>query len=216
MRNRLYQTALKMIARQGYQSTTLRDLAAAARVSPGLFYKYFPSKRAVVLALYDDLSATYASGCARLPPGPWRSRFLFALRSSLAVLATQRRAIRALVPTLIQAPEASGEGLFSSGTAFSRNRVQAVFAAAVSGASDAPEQATAGALGRVLYLVHLAVLLFWTLDQSPRQRATSGLLDLLERLAPVASLALRLPSTRRTVLALDLCCCEALIGGEAP
>ena len=33
----------------------------------------------------------------------------------------------------------------------------------------------AAALGRLLYLVHLAVLLWWLLDKSPRQRATTGL-----------------------------------------
>ena len=46
-------------------------------------------------------------------------------------------------------------------------------------AADAPKRPLAEALGRLLYLVHLAVLLWWLLDKSPRQRATTGLVALL-------------------------------------
>ena len=56
-RARLYATAVKLIAANGYAATTLRDVAREAGVSAGLLYKYFPSKRAVVLELYDELSA---------------------------------------------------------------------------------------------------------------------------------------------------------------
>src|SRR3954451_22179431 len=59
-RRRLYDLAVRMIASRGYEATTLRDIAKRAGVSPGLLYRYFPSKRAVVLALYDDLSTEYA------------------------------------------------------------------------------------------------------------------------------------------------------------
>ena len=44
--------------------------------------------------------------------------------------------------------------------------------------SDAPKQPLAAALGRLLYLVHLAVLLWWLLDKSSNQRATAALVSL--------------------------------------
>ena len=59
-RDRLYTTALRLIAARGYEATTLRDIASDANVSVGLLYRYFPSKQAVVLALYDELSADYS------------------------------------------------------------------------------------------------------------------------------------------------------------
>ena len=46
---------MRLIAERGYDATTLRDVAERAGVSAGLLYRYFPSKRAVVLALYDEL-----------------------------------------------------------------------------------------------------------------------------------------------------------------
>src|SRR5947209_16857554 len=68
-RKRLYTTAIKLIASRGYEATTLRDIAKKADVSVGLLYRYFPSKRAVVLALYDDLSGAYAARASEMSGG---------------------------------------------------------------------------------------------------------------------------------------------------
>ena len=38
-----------------------------------------------------------------------------------------------------------------------------------------------GALGRLLSLLHLAVILWWLLDKSPAQRATEGLVSLFRQ-----------------------------------
>ena len=208
-RDRLYATAMQLIAARGYEATTLRDIAKEAGVSVGLLYRYFPSKQAVVLALYDDLSSDYARKAAEMPPGRWRERFIFALSTSLDVLKPHRLALRALTPVLVGDPE---EGIFSSTTAFSRLRVQQVFEHAVVGSSDAPKQPLAEALGRLLYLVHLAVLLWWLLDKSPHQRATSALVSLTRQLLPSAALSLHVSPVRRFVIAVDELVREGLFG----
>src|SRR6266404_7633048 len=69
----LYNTALALIAERGYEATTLRDVADRAGVSVGLPYRYFPSKRAVVLALYDELSAEYVARAVNVDGGKWRN-----------------------------------------------------------------------------------------------------------------------------------------------
>lgn len=211
-RDRLYATALTLIAARGYEATTLRDIASEAGVSVGLLYRYFSSKQAIVLALYDDLSAEYERRAARLAGSRWRERFLEALRLSLAVLGPHRPALRALAPVLVGDPE---HGIFAPATAFSRRRVQGVFEAAVLGAADAPKGPLGEALGRLLYLVHLAVLLWWLLDRSPKQRATTGLLALMAQLLPSAALALRLPSVRRFAAGVDVLVREGLAGEAA-
>jgi AcrR family transcriptional regulator len=208
-RDRLYATALRSIAERGYEATTLRDIAKAAGVSVGLLYRYFPSKHAVVLALYDDLSSEYARRASEMPPGRWRDRFIFALNTSLRVIKPHQVALRALTPVLVSDP---AESVFSASTAFSRLRVQRVFEAAVIGSSDAPKQPLAEALGRLLYLVHLAVLLWWLLDKSSNQRATSALVSLAQGLLPSAALTLRLPPVRRFVISVDELIREALLG----
>jgi AcrR family transcriptional regulator len=206
-KNRLYAIAVKRIAKRGYESTTLRDVAKEAGVSVGLLYRYFPSKRAVIIALYDELSADYARQALAMPAGKWRDRFVFALRTSLSVLEPHRVALRGLVPVLVGDPD---EGVFARNAAFSRVRVQRVFEEAVVGATDAPTHTLAEAIGRLLYLVHLAVLLWWLLDKSSRQRATTALVSLFEQVLPSAGIALRLPPVRRFLISADELLREAL------
>jgi AcrR family transcriptional regulator len=208
-RDRLYATATQLIAARGYEATTLRDIAKQAGVSVGLLYRYFPSKQAVVIALYDELSSAYARQASSMPPGRWRDRFLFALKTSLDVLEPHQMALRALTPVMVGDPE---EGIFSASTAFSRLRVQRVFEQVVTESSDAPKQPLGEALGRLLYLVHLAVLLWWLLDKSRNQRATAALVSLTQQLLPSAGLALRVPPVRKFVISVDELVREALFG----
>jgi AcrR family transcriptional regulator len=211
-RRRLYETAIGLIARQGYETATLRDVAKAAGVSVGLLYRYFPSKRAILLELYEELSAEYARQAADMRPGKWRDRFVFALRTSLAVLAPHRTALRALTPVLV----GGEEGLFSGSTAFSRARVQRVFEEAVTGSSDAPPARLAAPLGRLLYLLHLSVLLWWLLDKSQNQRATAALVRLIGQLLPSIAVTLRFPPVRRFVTSVDELIQDGLFGSPAP
>ena len=211
-KERLYAIALRLIAERGYEATTLRDIAAEANVSVGLLYRYFPNKQAVVVALYDELSTDFVGQASEMPAGKWRDRFSFALQTSLRALKPHRLPLRALAPILVGDPN---DGVFAPRTAFSRQRVQHVFEEAVTGATDAPSAPLAAALGRLLYLVHLAVLLWWLLDKTTNQRATSALVSLSERILPSASLTLRLPSVRRFVLGIDELIREGLFGSPA-
>jgi AcrR family transcriptional regulator len=167
-RERLYETAIRMISGRGYEATTLREIAKEAGVSVGLLYRYFPSKQAAIIALYDEL----------------------ALEMSLRVLQPHRTTLRALIPILVGDPD---DGVFAASTAFSRLRVQQVFEDAAANSADPPTPVLAAALGRLLYLAHLAVLLWWLLDKTPKQRATEVLVGLTKQLLPSAALALRLP-----------------------
>jgi AcrR family transcriptional regulator len=179
-----------MISGRGYEATTLREIAKEAGVSVGQLYRYFPSKQAAIIALYDELSQEFARQTAGMKPGRWRDRFQFALETSLRVLQPHRTTLRALIPILVGDPD---DGVFAASTAFSRLRVQQVFEDAVANSADPPTPLLAAALGRLLYLAHLAVLLWWLLDKTPKQRATEVLVGLTKQLLPSAALALRLP-----------------------
>jgi AcrR family transcriptional regulator len=206
-KDRLYAIAIKRFGKHSYESTTLRDVATEAGVSVGLLYRYFPSKRAVITAFYEELSAKYASQALEMPHGKWRDRFIFALRTSLEVLEPHRIALRGLIAVLVGDSE---EGVFAQSAAFSRVRVQRVFEEAVVGSTDAPARALSEAIGRLLYLVHLAVLLWWLLDKSSKQRATAALVSLFQQVLPSVGLTLRLRPVRRFVISADELLREAL------
>lgn len=208
----LYAAATSLIAERGYAQTTMRAVAEKAGVSPGLLYRYFPSKQAVVLALYDRLSAEFVERARAMRAGAWRQRFLFALETSMDVLGPHRDTLAGLTAVLVGDPE---DGLFAPGTAFSRRRVQGVFVEAVKKARDAPGKARdAEALGRVLYLAHLGVILWWLLDRSRAQRTTHALVGLIKRGARVLALGLRLPGAWRGVRILDDLARDGLFAGD--
>jgi AcrR family transcriptional regulator len=208
MRERLYETAIRLISKHGYEATTLRAVADSAGVSVGLLYKYFPNKRAIVVELYDRLSAEFVSRVGEAKSGKWRDRFLFALKTSFDVLGPHRSTLAALIPVLVGDPD---EGVFAESAASSRLRVEKIFHAAVTGATDVPAPKVAAALGRLLYLLHLSVILWWLLDRSPKQRATQGLIALLQRILPSAALALRFPPIPSFVISGDALLRDALL-----
>ena len=147
-----------------------------------------------------------------MPPGRWRDRYVFALELSLQVLGPHRTTLRALAPLLVGDAE---EGGFAHSTAFSRQRVQAVFREAVVGATDAPRRPLAESLGP-LYLSHLGIVLWWLLDRSPGQRATRALVALIRQMLPSAALTLRLPPVRGFVQSAATLVQEGLLGSDQP
>ena len=48
-RARILRAALKLFARQGYDRTTTKDLANSAKVAEGTLFRYFPSKKAILI-----------------------------------------------------------------------------------------------------------------------------------------------------------------------
>jgi AcrR family transcriptional regulator len=62
----LREHALRLFREQGYQATTVEQIAGAADVSPSTFFRYFPTKEDVVLQ--DDMDVRVIEAFARQPP----------------------------------------------------------------------------------------------------------------------------------------------------
>lgn len=84
--------ALSVFSRHGYESATVRDIAVEARVSAGLLYHYFPSKQAVLQALFERsatlvMQAFHEVATVRRP----RARLAALLRTSARLVREHER-----------------------------------------------------------------------------------------------------------------------------
>lgn len=69
-RKRIFDEALELFKRDGYEQTTMEAIAEAAEVSPSTLYRYFPSKDLVLLesmTYYLDFSEEFSQFSASLP-----------------------------------------------------------------------------------------------------------------------------------------------------
>jgi len=84
----LREHALRLFREQGYQATTVEQIAAAAEVSPSTFFRYFPTKEDVVLR--DDMDDRILESLARQPTSMTPiSAFRAAMRETLASLTEE-------------------------------------------------------------------------------------------------------------------------------
>ena len=77
--------ALRLFREQGYDATTVEQIAEAAEVSPSTFFRYFPTKEDVVLQ--DDLDLVWMDAFRAQP-------------RDLGPIAAMRAAVRAAFPDL--------------------------------------------------------------------------------------------------------------------
>lgn len=80
----LIDAAVELCGRQGYDHTTVEQIAAVADVSPRTFSRYFPTKDSVALALVDEILDHAAVQLDRQPP---EFNHLEALRRSYLAIA---------------------------------------------------------------------------------------------------------------------------------
>jgi AcrR family transcriptional regulator len=68
MRAAIQRTALRLFREQGYEATSISQIAAAAEVSESSFFRYFPTKEDVIR--WDELDPQIIEAFKRQPAGP--------------------------------------------------------------------------------------------------------------------------------------------------
>jgi AcrR family transcriptional regulator len=68
VRDELSEAALKLVAFQGFEETTIDQMAAAAGVSRRTFFRYFQSKEDVIIEFLSDLGRKLSTALQSRPP----------------------------------------------------------------------------------------------------------------------------------------------------
>ena len=90
-RQALHEAALKLFAAQGYDTTTIDDIAARAGVSTRTFFRYFPTKESVLFVQERRWGESFAEAFTRQPA---TTNDVDALRETFIELAAQQTRTR--------------------------------------------------------------------------------------------------------------------------
>jgi AcrR family transcriptional regulator len=186
-RQRLLESALHLFGSRGYEQTTMRDIAAEAGYSPGLTYRYFASKEELVLVLYQNLAEELDDYTRGLPPTSLPERFHSAVAKQLTLMLPHREALGALFGTALN--PRSQAGVFSENTLGIRRQSRRIYLRIIQEAKEVPRESQREDLATILYGAHLAMVLFWLIDQSNKAWRTRLLLaflrDMLKLIQPL-------------------------------
>lgn len=171
-RSRILNTALDLFRRQGFDQTTMREIAAEAGVSLGNAYYYFDSKEALVMAFYERASGEMWPRIeqALATAKDLEERLAAVLSVKFEYFAPNRGFLGALFRHA--ADPRNPLSPFSEQTRAIRERDWQYFGKAFEGARmEMPKDLTPH-LPKLLWLYQMGLILFWIYDPSSNQRRT--------------------------------------------
>lgn len=175
---RILNAALELFRHEGFESSTMREIAQKAGVATGAAYYYYPSKDAIVMDFYRR-------SCAEMQPkieGALRGvdglevRLRELIRVKLAHFEPNRSVLRALLRN--GADPMHPLSPFSAETKEIREIDIAWFGRILEGCGVRIPRDLAPHLPGLLWFFQMGVILFWVIDNSPQQERTTRLLTL--------------------------------------
>ena len=203
-REKILEAALELFRKKGFAETSMREVAAQARVATGLAYYYFASKDTIVHAFYqrakDDLGP--------LLEGAQKGRKLDARLTAIITVKFRyfepnRKFLGALMGHA--ADPANPLSPFAPESRAVREQDLAQFARALAETDTSVPDDMILHMPKILWMYQMGLILFWIYDRSEGQTRTMRLLEasvkMVSALIKLGSLPLLKPA-RRTVLEL--------------
>lgn len=184
--------ASELFRRQGYQKTTIREIARESGLGLGAVYYYIRSKEELVLLFYERINGEIETAFREQPPAkiglpemlgrflrlkidrltPYRDLLTVVMKEAIDPASPLCPLNPAAAPTL-----SASLGLF-------REMVETAGAA---------KGAEIDQMVRALWMAHMAVLMYWLHDRSDGFRATDRAIDTLGALVLWSGRAARIP-----------------------
>ncbi len=176
-RRKLFEVALAMISKKGFDATTMRDIAAEADVAQGAAYYYFDSKESIVYEYYKMSQDEHERTMSAFLPTEKRfeQRLHRAVTSKIEQAMPYKNMARALYR--IAADPESPLSPFSAESKEIRLQALSIFTDVVEGSRDDFHPEIRKILPRLLWLYLMGIILFWIYDESKNSAKTFALID---------------------------------------
>ncbi len=197
-------TALSLFREQGFDQTTMRQIAAACGVALGAAYYYFRSKEELVMAFYERAQTELSPALEQVLAA---RRLEERLRQLLRLKFDYFRPYRSLLWALSRHTDPLDPlSPFSDATKSVRERDIQGFERLID-TVRAPADLRQH-LPRILWMYQMGILLFWIYDRSADQKRTQVLVEktlgMVVLLIKLSSLPLMRPIRRRAVELVDM------------
>lgn len=190
----IFETALALFRRKGFDETTMRDVAQEAGAALGAAYYYFPSKEAIVSEYYDYVQTTHQQRCETVfeQSRNLKARLTFIIHAKLDILAEDRKLLVALFR--YGADPDHSLSWFGPGTARHRATCLRLYARALE-KEDLPSDLQL-ILPLALWALDMGLLLYFLFDKSAGQSRTRKLAEGAMELVAHAQKLVRFPLLR--------------------
>jgi AcrR family transcriptional regulator len=205
-RDHIFASALDLFREQGFDTTTMQQVAARAEVAKSAAYYYFPSKEAIIQAYYETIQAEQERLCgeAFARHRALKPRLAAALHSKFD-LAKDDRNLLGVVFRYTGEP-AHPLSCLGGGTAGIRRRSIQIFRNAIADSDAKLPRDLLELLPLALWALQMGLLVMFLYDSSPNQHRTrrmaDGSLDLTLKLLSLAKLAVLKPVRTRILTLL--------------
>jgi AcrR family transcriptional regulator len=175
-RQRILDSAQRLFAQQGFETTTTRDIARSAKIAVGTLFNYFPTKESIVLHLVSEAHAkateAFLQTASDAEPASSLEEELFAhVAVGLRKLTTYRKYLPVVLEISLSPLTDAGNGETPSLRAAHLETVGDVVARR--GHHDAFSPVAI----QLYWTLYTGLLTFWAVDSSPQQEDTLALLD---------------------------------------
>lgn len=189
-KEQILKSALALFKKKGFEKTSMRDIAKDAGVALGAAYYYFKTKEELVFEFYRGTQVESEEKAREIfqTTKSFEKRFRESTLSKLEQLKPYRRFISILAASALDAKNPVSP--LSPDTKDVRDQAIALFAECIEGSDLQVPKSLAPHLPKMVWLFHMAILLFWVHDDSKDQKRTQKLLDLtMSTLLPLLGMA---------------------------
>jgi AcrR family transcriptional regulator len=175
---KIMDSALALFRDEGFDATTMRDIAEKAQVATGAAYYYYPSKDAIVMDFYQractEMQPKIEAALDGVPA--LETRLVKLIQVKLEHFAPNRGVLRALLRK--GADPKHPLSPFSPETRQIRDIDIAWFRRILVDCGIRIPRDLEPDLPSVLWFFQMGVIYFWVIDESPKQARTTRLLEL--------------------------------------
>lgn len=178
-RQRLLELALKKFNKDGFDQTSMRDLAAEAGLSLGAFYYHFKNKEEVVQVYYEGTLAVFAKGAEKIfaETKDFEERLIRTLELRMRTFQENRELLVALSKAAVD--PRSELSPFGAGQKKIREQTIEVFQTLIEGSDLKYNKKLEPVLPMLLWLYLMAIVFLWVYDESKNQTKTFKIIDQL-------------------------------------